>query len=68
MARAFVCRNCGKVFDWPIAVEESRGEYWGMPCSETVYYSPCCTDDFEEVEIDDDGNILDERYYGDDEE
>lgn len=58
MARAFVCCNCGKIFDYPEAVEESRGEYWGMPAYETMYYSPCCTYDFEEVEVDGDGNII----------
>lgn len=45
------CCNCGRVFsDHEMKiVEESRGEFWGMPAFETMYYSPCCTDDFEEV-------------------
>lgn len=50
MSRMFRCCNCGKLFDWPVEERESRGEYWGVPCFETVYYSPCCMDDFEEVE------------------
>ena len=48
------CNACGEIFDelGCKAVEESRGEYWGIPCSETVYYE-CCPhcgeeDDFEE--------------------
>ena len=37
------CNNCGAIFDEPniTAVEEGRGEYWGIPCSETVYYDVC---------------------------
>lgn len=50
MIRRFRCEECGAIFDWPKAVEESRGEFWGIPCSETVYYSPCCEADFEEIE------------------
>lgn len=45
----FRCYHCGKIFYEPKRVEEPRGEYWGVPCTETMYYSPCCTDDFEEV-------------------
>lgn len=40
----FKCFLCNRTFDSPIAVEESRGEFWGIPCSETMYYSPCCND------------------------
>lgn len=54
--RRFRCDRCGKIFDWPKAVQESRGEYWGIPCSETMYYSPCCTDDFEEIMNDEEEN------------
>lgn len=49
MAR-FICCECGKEFDEPRAVQESRGEFWGVPCSETVYYCPFCGGDFEEVQ------------------
>ncbi len=49
--RMFRCCNCGKLFDWPREVQESRGEYWGVPCYETNYLSPCCgTEEFEEIE------------------
>lgn len=46
----FVCTECGKVIDEEdiVYVEESRGEFWGSPCSETMTYSPCC-----EVPLDD---------------
>ena len=39
----FKCNSCGKIFDEPYnySVEESRGEYWGIPCTETMYYSEC---------------------------
>lgn len=48
--RIFRCCNCGKFFDWPREVQESRGEYWGVPCYETIYLSPCCeTEEFEEI-------------------
>ncbi len=49
------CCNCGKEFDADEVkiVEESRGEFWGMPCTERMYYSPCCTDSFEDVWEDD---------------
>ena len=44
------CCNCGKLYDESdlIAVEEDRGEFWGSPCTETMYYSPCCRDYVEE--------------------
>ena len=49
----FRCNCCGKIFYKPhmYSVEEDRGEFWGVPCTETVYYSECpeCgeEDDFE---------------------
>lgn len=43
------CCNCGEICGIH-GVAESRGEFWGFPCSETIYYSDCCDDDFEEVE------------------
>lgn len=50
----YKCNCCGELFEEPevISVEEDRGEYWGVPCSETMYYERCphCgeEDDFEE--------------------
>ena len=41
----FHCESCGRDFDRPRQVEESRGEFWGAPCSETMYYCPHCGDD-----------------------
>lgn len=40
----YICSECGKVIDDDdvVCVEESRGEYWGSPCCEKMYYSPCC--------------------------
>ena len=49
----FKCYECGKRFEWPEEVDEPRGEYWGMPCSERVYYCPMCDGwDFEEIQDD----------------
>ena len=45
------CIDCGKIFDDDdVAVwEESRGEFWGVPCSETVSGCPHCQGDYEQV-------------------
>lgn len=53
------CMSCGKLFDADDVkkVEESRGEFWGMPCTETMYYSPCCTDDFDDAYEEDEEDI-----------
>lgn len=53
----FKCYCCGKIFEYPICVSESRGEFWGMPAFEDMYYSPCCVDDFEEVHCDENGIV-----------
>lgn len=43
--------ECGCEFDEPEAVQESRGEYWGVPCWETMYYCPGCGDScFDEID------------------
>ena len=47
------CCNCGEICEI-YGVEESRGEFWGFPCKETIYYSDCCNDDFEEVDDEED--------------
>lgn len=52
----YKCNDCGEVFDEPKYVQESRGEFWGAPCSETMAYCPHCeSEDFEE-------------YYGEEDE
>lgn len=40
---AYYCTDCKKWFDVPVVeeVQEGRGEFWGMPCSETVRYAYC---------------------------
>ena len=71
------CYECGWVGDSSElrAVQESRGEFWGIPCSETVYYCPCCgseyidEDDgkpFDDEEVESDPS-LDEAYLESDE-
>lgn len=44
------CWSCGMLFDETDIVEEDedRGEYGGSPCSEKMFYSPCCHDSFED--------------------
>lgn len=57
----YKCNDCGNKFhEYEMKkVEESRGEFWGMPCYETIYLCPyCCSEDFDEYkekEYTDDG-------------
>lgn len=47
----YICFNCGKVFDEEESGTryESRGEFWGMPCSEPMMCCPYCgSDEFDE--------------------
>lgn len=49
----YKCYDCGKVFDEEDAgtYYESRGEFWGAPCSERMSCCPFCrSDDIEEYE------------------
>lgn len=45
----YKCIECGHIFEegeqsvW----KEDRGEYWGVPCSETMYGCPICKGDYE---------------------
>lgn len=38
----YKCEDCGHIFPTPKRVEEDRGEFWGTPAYETVYYCPRC--------------------------
>ena len=42
------CGNCGWIgeSDELKVVYESRGEFWGIPCSERMCYCPSCGDDY----------------------
>ena len=48
---AYKCLDCGHIFEegeqafW----SESRGEYWGEPCSEEVSGCPLCRGDYEKT-------------------
>ena len=48
---AYKCLTCGHIFEegeqaiW----KESRGEYWGTPCSEEMSGCPLCKGDYEET-------------------
>lgn len=68
----YICLDCGKRFNHFKRVEESRGEFWGIPCSETMYYCPhCgsdyCADSYDEIEPYNNGYTLfwqgDEIYF-----
>lgn len=50
MKPRFRCCDCGKYFDYPKYVMESRGEFWGSPCYEEMPYCPYCGGDFDEAE------------------
>lgn len=45
----YICIDCGREFDDPEVWEEDRGEFWGTPCTETVYGCPYCHGDYEEI-------------------
>ena len=45
MRPKYRCIDCEQEFDEPEKVQESRGEFWGMPAYETVYYCPYCGGD-----------------------
>lgn len=45
----YKCFDCGYEFDEPITWQESRGEFWGAPCYETVCGCPNCKGEYEEV-------------------
>lgn len=49
------CEECGKLFMRPRFEEECVGEYWGVPAYQTVALSPCCGDNFYEVDDDAEG-------------
>jgi DNA-directed RNA polymerase subunit RPC12/RpoP len=50
----YKCENCGAIFSEQRMIQESRGEYWGVPCYETMYYCPKCgNEDFDEYEDED---------------
>lgn len=46
----FKCCECGEVFEEAFFWNESRGEYWGFPCSEQMSGCPSCKGGFEEAE------------------
>ena len=45
----YKCCDCGNVFEYPDVWQESRGEYWGVSCSESVGGCPNCHGDYEEA-------------------
>lgn len=56
----FICLECGRIFEEPKLIKESRGEFWGAPCYEEWPGCPFCycgnieeyfeEDDYEEDE------------------
>ena len=53
MKQKYKCLECGHIFDegeqavW----YESRGEYWGTPCSERMTGCPVCLGGYLEIEM-----------------
>ena len=49
--RKFICCDCGRIFDEDEVAtwKESRGEYWGEPCYETMSGCPSCQCDYVET-------------------
>lgn len=58
--KKYRCNDCGRIFDEDeIATwNESRGEFWGQPCYETMSGCPYChsgdLDEYDPDAIDDD--------------
>lgn len=48
---AYKCLDCGHIFeeDEQARWSESRGEYWGSPCYETMSGCPVCKGEYEET-------------------
>lgn len=45
----YKCIDCETIFEEPDTWQESRGEYWGFPCTETVSGCPECRSGYEEA-------------------
>jgi ferredoxin len=45
------CLKCGHLFDECeiVSWQEDRGEFWGSPCTETMYGCPLCKGDYEKT-------------------
>lgn len=56
------CDDCGCEFEELASWEESRGEFWGTPCSETMYGCPhCYSTSVDEIREDDEDDYNDEE-------
>lgn len=47
----YICEECGKKFFKPFVWEESRGEFWGEPCSEKMSGCPYCNGSYIEETV-----------------
>ena len=63
--KKFICLDCGETFDeneidtW----EESRGEYWGVQCCESMSGCPYCRGGYVETyECDCCGELITDQY------
>lgn len=50
---AYKCLECGHIFEEGEQARwcESRGEFWGMPCEESMIGCPLCKGNFEETTL-----------------
>ncbi len=54
----YKCLNCGEIFheDDAGTYQESRGEFWGTPCNESMMCCPSCrSDDLDEYDEEEEG-------------
>lgn len=45
----YICDECGGLFEELATYKENHGEHFGYPAIETVYCSPCCHADYDEI-------------------
>lgn len=50
----YKCLECGFEFEEPTTWRESRGEFWGAPCYESMRGCPRCKGEYDEVREGDD--------------
>lgn len=49
----FICDCCGRVFEEPVEIEDSRGECFGFPSYELMLGCPYCGGSYQELEEED---------------
>lgn len=47
----YICLSCGRTFEEPLRCVDHE-EFWGAPCENVYYVSPCCKYDYTEEDND----------------